>query len=308
MRDGYIDLGSDACASHDDELRILSHCFQILEHSPAACALMDKAAMHDWAVTLSDLEDAQDYHIDMPERKIIINMDGLSHEAIARSPYFQTYILSALVRSLRDAEQETYFHGFDANHTPEDILFFMRARYADLAVMNILIAWELRAQGDNALWRHVVGAEDGDIALRFIAALEKEGTHRNDALRKAFDQWYKNTERVDAADHDALNIMDMIIAEEREDTGTLNPFGARKMDADVLIKLSCLYDKTAYLCTNTADILRDPFYAGLSDEVNQTHFMQMTRDIMSITINNVPFRSESLARRMFPNRGIAYKS
>lgn len=284
-----------------DELHLLSECFSILEHSPTACSLMDEAAMDDWSVTLADLDDAQDYHIDMVDRSIVINMDGLSCAAIARSDYFKTYILSVLVRSLRDVAQEKRYDNYDSVYSPEHILFLSRLRTADIAAITALIGWELRDTGYAGLWRHLIGSEDGDIAMAFSAVFERTEGNRNMALSSAFEQWYKNDDRTNAADHDALDFMDNIMQEEEEETGNNNPFGIKHLSAMDVESVSCLSDKTAYLNGQGKAILRDPFYAGLADDVNQMHFMQIMSEIETVTVNNVPFRSQALAQRIFPD-------
>ena len=65
--------------------------------------------------------------------------------------------------------------------------------------------------------------------------------------------------------------------------------------------LSCLPDKTAYLQEQGHEILRDPFYSGLGDPINQAHFMQILKDIKIVRVNDVPFTDAELAAKIFPN-------
>ena len=71
-------------------------------------------------------------------------------------------------------------------------------------------------------------------------------------------------------------------------------------DADIEL-LGCLPDRTTYLQGEGANILRAPAYAGLQDEVNQTHYMQIMHDMKSTTVQGVAFSDKALAAKIFPN-------
>ena len=49
------------------------------------------------------------------------------------------------------------------------------------------------------------------------------------------------------------------------------------------------------------DIMRNPKYAGLNDEINQAHFMQILYDLKVTLVQDVPFRGADLAGKIFPN-------
>ncbi|MCB1784530.1 MAG: hypothetical protein KDI13_11120, partial [Alphaproteobacteria bacterium] len=47
--------------------------------------------------------------------------------------------------------------------------------------------------------------------------------------------------------------------------------------------------------------LKDPFYAGLNDAINQSHIAQILYDLKVTYVQNVPFRDAELALRIFPD-------
>ena len=120
------------------------------------------------------------------------------------------------------------------------------------------------------------------------------------ALTYAFRQWYADTARVDAIDHDTLETLDCII-EESDDN---HPFGNQRLSAGMSEELSMLPDGTCYLAGLGEGILRDPYFAGLHDMINQTHLFQMMYDMEVVMVNNVPFRDGKLARMIFPQSDI----
>ena len=289
---------SDSSGETNNYKNILNTCLSTLLTSPAARLLIKEAAAEGWMISISDRE-GYDFHLDVAERQIILDDNGLSAVALGRSEYFRNVLMVSLVRALRDVWQEKRHGGFDETYAPEDILMLERVRAADCDVMSVLVAWELRGESQGELWRHMIGSEDGDLAMAFSGHLERNPTSNfsGDALCASFDQWYQSKERVDRCDHESLEYMDSLV---RECTNT-NPFGHKRLTPIGLETLSCLPDKTAYLQGRGADILSAPFYAGLNEHINQTHLTQILYDIKVIRVQGVPFRDTGLAAKIFPN-------
>ena len=76
--------------------------------------------------------------------------------------------------------------------------------------------------------------------------------------------------------------------------------GQNRLDETVLEDLATLPDGTRYLQGLGEGILRDPFFAGLNDPINQTHLFHLIYDLEVVMVNNVPFRDARLARMIFP--------
>lgn len=101
----------------------------------------------------------------------------------------------------------------DLSLRPEDYLEHFRISEADTEAVIHQVAWELRAQGAGFLWRHLLSGPNGDITLVFErAALEQPANSYNGhALKCAFNQWFAESERTAAADHLALETIDMAL-------------------------------------------------------------------------------------------------
>lgn len=280
-------------ASNDREF--LAHILKQLSQSAAAQLLIKEAGEQGWRVGLSHLEN-HDFHLDVPSKTIVLDNHGLDTEGFARSPYFYHAVQASLIRALRDAWQEKRHGGFDENYAPESVLLLERIRAADSDVMAVMIAWELN--GD--LWRHMTGAEDSDIALAFSNTLERDPSSTHKALSASFRQWFRNVGRVNSCDHETLEYMDEVM-----NANGGPAFGKKRAGKICVEVLSCLPDKTAYLRGAGEEILGDPLFAGLSDPINQTHFMHVMRDSSVYYVQNVPFRDASLAAKIFPNGEMA---
>ncbi len=276
---------------------ILSWAAALLSKSPSARRMLEEAKNQDWRIGLEDLQ-GPDFHLDVPEKLLVLANHGLSDPALARSPYFTNMMLISLIRALRDVWQEKRYGAFDEDYAPEAVLTLERVRAADLDVISVLVAWEFRSEGYADLWRHLLGSDDGDLAMRFSTYLEREPssqfTHK--ALQQTFTQWFKSAARVDACDHETLDYLDSVI----ENSYEANPFGRKRLTAIALERLSCLPDKTAYLQGFGNTILSDPLYAGMNDEINQSHLMHILYDLRVTYVQSVPFRDANLADKIFP--------
>lgn len=277
---------------------IFTECFDILSLSPTANLMIKEAAAQGWSLSLANLE-KHDFHLDVPEKLIVMHDSGLDADALMSAPYFKNALIISLVRALRDVWQEKRHGGFDQTYEPESILMLERVRAADCDVIAILCGWELRSEGHGDLWRHLIGSDEGDMAMVFSNHLQKDPSSlfNGKALAAAFRQWFTTEERANSCDHEALEYMDEILRESTDG----NAFGKKRAGKICAEVLSCLPDKTAYLRGQGDDILRDPAFAGLHDPINQTHFMQVMRDSQVIYVQNVAFRDEKLAALIFPN-------
>lgn len=275
----------------------LAQTLNIISLSPVGAALIKEAADNGWAVILDDMQDCE-FSIDVERKLIELDHHGLKAEGLMRSAYFGNMALINLVKALRDIYHEKRHGAFDFLFGPEAILMLERVRAADCDVIATLIAWELRSEGHTDIWRHCIGSENGDIAMAYSNYLERDPSSQfnGKALKAAFQSWYHCDDRISNCDHQTLEYMDDII-----DTANVkNPFG-NKVPTHIAIELlSCLPDKTAYLQGFGQEVLIDPCYAGLNDDMNQTHLMHILYDLEVTYVNNVPFRNADLAARIFP--------
>ena len=292
------DLSVDVYSlDHHCEYDVLAALFQTLSASATANHFIAEAARDGWQAGLADLG-RFDFHIDAPGKKIFLHNKGLSASGLMRSPYFKNDILIAMLRALRDVAHEKRQGGFDERFAPDDILKLERVRAADCDVMTVLVAWELREAGSMNVWRHILALGEGDLAVTFQETLEREAmaypVHK--ALKAAFNQWYRDVKRVNACDHETLEYIDQVLMTYPAG----DAFGSQALSAKDIESLSCLPDRTAYLQGTGQTIMKAPFYAGLQDAVNQSHYMQIMHDAQSVIVQGVAFRDAKLAALMFP--------
>ncbi len=280
---------------------VLSWCVSVLETSPTARIMLKEAADKNWILALDDLHGA-DYCIDVENKTISLDNNSLVPSALGRSVYFRNITLVTLVKALRDIWQEKRYGGFDEIYAPEHVMLMERIRAADLDVVAVLVAWELRSSEDHPdIWRHMIGSEIGDMAMNFSGYLERDPTAQfnGHGLHAAFKQWFRDEARVNRCDHDTLDYMDEVLST----SATTNPFGSKKPGKMNIEMLSCLPDKTAYLQGQGAEIMADPMFAGVDDEINQTHLLQIMHEMQAVIVENVPFRDMALAKKIFPQEG-----
>ena len=281
-----------ALNNHHD---ILGWSVSLMAASPVARLLLKEAASEGWSFGIADLN-GHDFHLDVPEKQIILDDAGLMPSALGRSAYFLNVLKISMIRALRDVWQEKRHGGFDEQYGPEAILMLERVRAADCDVLATAVSWELRSEGHNELWRYLVGSTDGDIAMAYCGRLERDPSSQfsGAALAAAFDQWFRDIHRVNACDHEALEYLDDVIRGG-------GSFGTKKLTRVGVEVLSCMPDKTAYLRGRGHDLLTDPFFAGLHDEINQSHFLQVMYDMKVTYVHGVPFSNSALADKIFPD-------
>ncbi|PCJ99098.1 MAG: hypothetical protein COA45_06550 [Zetaproteobacteria bacterium] len=295
----YVDVDSfeNDDADVEDYRDILSWCASVMASSPSARLLLKEASEKDWKITAEDLR-GSDYFIDVEEKLLILDNNALLPCALGKSEYFRNMMLVTMIKALRDIWQEKRHGGFDALYSPDHILLMERIRAADLDVIAVLVAWELRAEDYTDLWRHLIGSEIGDMAMCFSGYLERDPSAQfnGQALVSAYKQWFRCSKRIDSCDHDALEYMDDVLASYE----AINPFGTKKPSKMNVEILSCLPDKTAYLQGLGTEILSNPVYSSVDNVINQTHLFHIMYDLQAVVVEDVPFRDADLARKIFP--------
>ncbi|MAE51559.1 MAG: hypothetical protein CMH27_07095 [Micavibrio sp.] len=293
MNEGVLD-GDNICDLYNV---FLAQTINLIALSPTGAALIKEAADQGWALVLDDMQECE-FCIDASEKLIELDHHGLKAEGLMRSAYFGNMVLINLVKALRDIYHEKRHGSLDTLFSPEAILMLERVRAADCDVIATLVAWELRSEGHTDIWRHCIGSENGDIAMAYSNRLERDPSSQfnGKALKSAFKCWYECEDRISNCDHQTLEYMDDIM----ECANVKNPFGSKVPTHIAIELLSCLPDKTAYLQGFGHEILMDPNYSGLNDDMNQTHLMHILYDLQVTYVNNVPFRNAELAAKIFP--------
>lgn len=281
----------------EGDLDVINWACGMAGESPTARLLLKEAQADGWAIRLDDLAQAG-YAIDEERRCILLDHFGFTAHALGRSAYFRNALFVHFVKALRQVWHERQDHVFDATHRPESILLLERARAADCETIAILAGWELRGAGYSDLWRSILGSEEGDMAMIFTRAIDKDptGFYDGSVLTRTFCQWYADTDRVAACDHATLERLDETVA----DADGAELFGGQVMRASDIERLSRLPGGRAYLTGMGANITSDPYFVALDDPINESHLFQIVYDSKVVMVEGVPFRDRRLARLIFP--------
>jgi hypothetical protein len=297
--DQQFESDDEAYASIHTQYELLLWTVDLLGHSPLAQMLLEKARASGWRVGLTQLNN-QGYYLDVEQRTLLLDHFGLKPASLAAAPYFRNMLVTMMIRALRDIHHEISYGAFEDAFGPEDVLMLERLRAADCDTVTVATCWELRGAGFGEIWRHFLGTSEGDMAVVFTRYLERDPTSLFDgsALAYAFRQWFADDQRVDSVDHATLEFMDDLLLER--DERAVNPFGETRLTASMIEELGSLPDGSVYLAGMGKMIMKDPYYGGLHDPINQTHFFHLMYDLEVTMVNNVPFRDAKLAALIFP--------
>lgn len=271
-----------------------------LMESPTGAGLLKEAAHDGCGLAFADLG-TDSYFYDCDENVLVLDSNGMRPETVHRFPYFKHEAFIHLIRGLRDVWHDIKNGHLDCQFAPVDQLNLNRVRCADIETMTIRICWELRSLDHPEAWRHIIGSEYGDMALVFSRFLEHDPTalSKGRIMMQTFRQWYTDHSRSDSCDHEILELIDLMMIEDREYDE--KSFGSEILKAQHIEFLGCMPDGTSYLLGAGDAILRDPLYAGMRDPVNQAHLFHIMYDLEATVVHNVPFRDAELARKIFPS-------
>lgn len=281
----------------ESDLDVLQWACALAAESPTARVLLKEAQEEGWTVRLEDLGH-EGYAIDEEAHAVLIDHYGFTAGALGRSAFFRNALLVAFVKALRQLWHERQAYGFDTTHRPDAILLLERARAADCETIAILAGWELRASGHSDIWRSIIGSEEGDMAMIFTRAIEKDpaGFYDGSVLTRTFCQWYGEEGRIAATDHATLERMD----ERLEKAEGAQVFGAAPLRREDIERISELPGARPYLRGMGANICTDPYFSALNDPINETHLFQVVYESRVVMVEGVPFRDRKLASLIFP--------
>lgn len=281
----------------ENDSDVLNWMCAMAEESPTARILLKDAQKEGWSIRLDDLS-AQGYAIDEDAHCLVMDHFGYVAPALGKSPYFRNFMFVHFVKALRQIWHDAQNHSFETSHRPDSALMLERARAADCETIAILVGWELRASGHSDIWRFILGSEEGDMAMIFTRAIEKDpaGFYDGSVLTRTFCQWYGEDSRVATCDHATLERMDQFLEKEK---GT-SVLGKRAMEERDIESLSVLPGGVAYLQGMGGNICADPYFSKIKEEINAAHLSQIIYDSKVMMVEGVPFRDRRLARLIFP--------
>ena len=253
----------------------------------------------EWAIDFDDLN-AVPYHLDVDDCRITLHNFGLKTDHLLASPYFRPQIVLALIEAIRMAHHMKWLNESIENYNPETLLMIGRLCEADVQTHKILVAWNAKIEDNNhALWKHILCGDQSAMAVAFITALEtlmSNGMDDTIAIKKsmavAFNTWFADPDAVRNCDHDTLNMIDDMIASNHH-------FGSKKLHHNLLTCLTLMgCENTTYLDRFLQDdILKNPYYSAINDDINQSHLMQLMMDMNTISVGGIKFHDPALAAR-----------
>lgn len=175
-------------------------------------------------------------------------------------------LLNMLARELRRAWQHA--EGALVNpltFEPEEAILVNRAQQADVLMMSIKMAWELKLAGENEAWDYLVGSPMADVSRMFEnkASTDFRTLNNGEAARAAYDQFFDGAR---TKIHDKRIIHQMLL----DETGYIKSRDIRpQVNMELFRRLGQLPNGRNYLASgNQPRLPTDPMYATVEDRAN----------------------------------------
>lgn len=192
--------------------------------------------------------------------------NGPAHTITLNPHHPKGDLINLLARELRRAWQ--YAEGALVNpltFEPEEAILVNRAQQADVLMMSIKMAWELKLAGENEAWEYLVGSPMADVSRLFEnkASADFRTLNNGEAARAAYDQFFESAR---TKLHDKRIIHQMLL----DETGYIKSRVARpQVSMDLFRRLGQLPNGRNYLAMSGQQRLpTDPMYATIEDRAN----------------------------------------
>ena len=289
----YLTLPDDITDFLSDEQNALVTLLDVITNSDTGLAFVELAARAKWSITLqSDME--CDYQYDIKTRVISLSLQDMSANDVMRSDYFFSHMALSLIHAFRDVWHERQGGSLKTMYNPDHMLLIERIRVADIDIISVMIADELKREGQGELWRHILTTDLNDIACAYASA--RMSGSKGEALQAAFFAWFEDIERVNSCDQDILDYLDSCLVNR-----TSRPVmsGAKQPNKHVIERLSALPNKMQYLKGYGDLILTDLRFSTLYDDMIHHHFDKIIDESQATIIKGVAFRDKALAQKIF---------
>lgn len=280
----------------DEDLLVWS--LSLLCESPLGRAFAHDARFEDWAIELDDCDDGQ-FIADAQMRILILPRCALSLPALARSPYMRSMFLAEFCRGLRGIWHSGSGVPLPGSLTVFDQIRWTRAVEADYDLLMLAVAWELREAGHPELWRYLIGSDLGDLAVAWVAMLERnpQGLSQPALLKRMFFEWLGDETNRNEADHIMLTRLDQAL----HNLGYGKGYGERELTAEDFQALTTLPEGISYLAGGARALLDDPTQITMTDPINAAHLQQIESDLAQMRMTRASFRDRELALKFFPD-------
>ncbi len=192
--------------------------------------------------------------------------EGPAHTITLNPHHPKGDLLNMLARELRRAWQHA--EGALVNpltFEPEEAILVNRAQQADVLMMSIKMAWELKLAGENEAWDYLVGSPMADVSRLFEnkASADFRTLNNGEAARAAYDLFFDGAR---TKIHDKRIIHQMLL----DETGYIKSRDSRpQVSMDLFRRLGQLPNGRNYLASgNQSRLPTDPMYATVEDRAN----------------------------------------
>lgn len=174
-------------------------------------------------------------------------------------------LLNLLVRESRRAWQHR--HGAlvnPLNFEPDEAILVNRAQHADIFMVSVKVAWELKLAGESEAWDYLVASSMADVSRTFEikAQADFRTLNNGEAARAAYDKVFEES-RTKALDKRVIHQMLL------DENGYMKSRQPRpRVSMDLFRKLGEMPEGRNYLCLSSARQPTDVCYATVEDRSN----------------------------------------
>lgn len=174
-------------------------------------------------------------------------------------------LLNMLARELRRNWQ--HFHGALVNpmdYEPDEAILVNRAQQADVLMVSIKVAWELKLGGNSEAWDFLVGSPMSDVSRTFEikAQTDFRSLNNGEASRAAYDKFFEDSR---TKIHDKRIIHQMLL----DEAGYMKSQKERsRVSMDLFQRLGELPHGRNYLSMSAQRTPMDTCYATVEDRSN----------------------------------------
>jgi hypothetical protein len=246
-----------------------------------------------------------DPHLNFSQKIISIPLPCASVSHLNRVPEYKAQFILSVFESLRRIWHVNVGAPASNCWALSDLLMWNKCLRADLDIMNIVMAYQLRGLGFVDIWRSVLASSLRDLADSYCDSMaisfdEDYGDEHLDILADLYLSWFYNDDRVNECDHATLSSID----HQLKQTSVDMIIGTNRLTAHDIMGLS-LYPLGGmpYLDVVASELIYNPEYTDMRCDMLRAHKIQLEQEIndsQSVPSNLLIFRDPSL-NRLFSN-------
>ena len=307
-----VELGDDDCIDRSsihfscDEDALIWGLSYIME-TPLGRSMACDARFDEWAIEVDDL-DKQIPQVDVQLRIIILPRGTPSIQTLSQTPHYRAQFLYNLARGLRLIWQNMNNVRTRQDLSIDDQLLWERLRNADLDVIALRMAWDLRDSDDGAMWRYMIAGDLGDVATvsaclwadnDYSEVNETQTGQLAPILLGCFQSWLGCDALLAECDSCTLDYIDERLQKSLQDV-----CGQALLSPSDVLALGRIPDEGTYLAPLCRTILFAEDVRRIPDPVNEAHMQQIIEDCALLNRPSLVFRDTLLQEKIFPQQGV----